>query len=446
MKREIFNRLVKWKNKPDKTRKILMLKGARQVGKTWLLKELGETCFENYVYINLERYADTLTIFNETSNPEIIIEQLELIFETKIVPGKTLIIFDEIQSIPRALWMLKIFKEEASEYHICCAGSLLGVRIHNGISYPVGCLETIYVHPLNFKEFLIARGKESNVKYIENSSIDKLEEMSFDHLEYLLREYMFIGGMPAAVQTWLDTHDYNEVKDVLTNIEDDYRSDFSKYADINTSRKITEVWENISKQLAKENKKFIFGLVREGARAKDYSLALQWLTDASIIRKVNCIETPKLPLTAYKERDVFKVYVNDIGLLTVLNKVSPRLLLNGDNLFSEYNGALTEQFVLQELSGFEDIAYWSKNNYEVDFLIQYETDIIPVEVKAGTTVHTKSLNQYKLNYNPNISVKTSLRGFKYQDGVINIPLYMLWALKSILNKLTDNSIKKMTIV
>lgn len=446
MKREIFERLVKWKNKPDGSRNVLMLKGARQVGKTWLLKELGEKCFEDYVYINLERYADTLTIFEETLDPHIIIEQLGLIFEKKIIPGKTLIILDEIQSVPRALLLLKFFKEEAPEYHVCCAGSLLGVRLHSGISYPTGCLETIYIRPLSFKEFLIASGKEENVKFIETASLEKLESMSFEHLEYLLREYMFIGGMPAAVQTWIDTKDYVEVKNILANIEDDYRSDFSKYTDAITSKKITEVWENISKQLSKENKKFIFGLIRNSARAKDYSLAIQWLTDSSVIQKVNCINTPKLPLSAYKETDVFKIFVNDIGLLTVLNQVSPKLILKGNELFSEYNGALTEQFVLQELYKFDDVAYWAKDNHEVDFVIQNDLDIIPIEVKAGTTVHTKSLNYYKDKYNPNLAVKTSLRGFKYQDGVLNIPLYMIWALKNILDKIPDNSIKKANIL
>ena len=422
MQREVFDELKKWRNKPDSSRKILMLKGARQVGKTWLLKELGKECFENYVYINLEKYVNEMSIFDETSEPRVIIKQLSLASETKIMPGKTLIILDEIQSVPRALALLKIFKEEVPEYHVCCAGSLLGVRLHSGVSYPVGCLETIYIHPMSFKEYLIANNKEQYVDYIENANINELEQMSFSSLEYLLREYMFIGGMPAAVQTWLDTQDYTEVKKELVNIEDDYRSDFSKYTDSDTSRKITEVWETISTQLAKENKKFIFGLVREGARAKDYSLAMQWLTDASVIRKVNCVETPKLPLNAYKARDIFKVYVNDIGLLSVLNKVSPKILVGGASMFSEYKGELTEQYVLQELSIFDDVAYWSKANFEVDFLIQNDMNIIPIEVK------------------------TSLRGFKYQDGVLNIPLYMIWALKDILEKLPKESVQKMNIL
>lgn len=440
MYREIYSELVKWKNKSDFDRKPLILRGARQVGKSWLMEKLGKDEFEDYIYINFELKNDLISIFDNTINPKDLIEYLSIAFRKKIKPGKTLIIFDEIQMAPRALTSLKYFKEMLPEYHICCAGSLLGIHLSQNRSFPVGKVEFLDVYPMNFKEFLIANGCKDYIDY----SIHKNFNAGLDtELQRYLKYYFFIGGMPAAVSKWIETKDFSSVSREIANIADAYISDIEKYSDKNVYFRIIDVWENLATQLSKDNSKYIFGLIKKGARAKDYSIAIQWLKDTAIIDSAYSISKPALPMKAYRELDNFKLYLNDIGLLSYLSGVDTMLILTDNKLFTEYKGALTEQFVFQELRQQFNLGYWASGNYEVDFLISYRNTIIPIEVKAGKTVNTKSLNYYRDKYNPKILVKTSLKEFDINNHVINVPLYYLWGLKDILNSnLTLDEVNK----
>lgn len=437
--REIMKKLNIWKNKPDNDRSPLIIQGARQVGKTYVMQKFGEENFENYVYINFEDSQDLYDIFDETLDPKKIIDYLSIYSSKPIIPGKTLIIFDEIQSVPRALTSLKYFNEKAPEYHICCAGSLLGIHLKPGTSFPVGKVEFLDLHPMSFKEFIIANKFERYIDYLEGLSIDELNNIpNIDDLKYLLRIYFYVGGMPKPVQVWIDTKDFSKVKEEHNKIVQSYLNDFSKYSDYATCLKIRQVWNSIPEQLSKENSsKFVFGLVKKGSRAKDYELAIQWLVDAALLKKVNAVQTAKLPLSAYAEMDIFKLYCLDIGLLSYLSDIDSRLILSSDKLFNEYNGALTEQFIMQELRELGTTFYWTEKNYEVDFIIQQYNKIIPIEVKAGTVVKTKSLDYYNKKYSPELRIKSSLRGFDYNSGVLNLPLYMFWLLPSLLKSLIE---------
>lgn len=360
-----------WKNKPDNDRSPLIIQGARQVGKTYVMQKFGEENFENYVYINFEDSQDLYDIFDETLDPKKIIDYLSIYSSKPIIPGKTLIIFDEIQSVPRALTSLKYFNEKAPEYHICCAGSLLGIHLKSGTSFPVGKVEFLDLHPMSFKEFIIANKFERYIDYLEGLSIDELNNIpNIDDLKYLLRIYFYVGGMPKPVQVWIDTKNFSKVKEEHNKI-------------------------------------------------------------------VKAFQTAKLPLSAYAEMDIFKLYCLDIGLLSYLSDIDSRLILSSDKLFNEYNGALTEQFIMQELRELGTTFYWTEKNYEVDFIIQQYNKIIPIEVKAGTVVKTKSLDYYNKKYSPELRIKSSLRGFDYNSGVLNLPLYMFWLLPSLLKSLIE---------
>lgn len=419
----------------------MILQGARQVGKTWILQEFGKTQFENYVYVNFEDTEELYDVFDETLNPHKIIEYLSIFSSQSITPGKTLIIFDEIQTVPRALTSLKYFKEEAPEYHICCAGSLLGIHLKPGTSFPVGKVEFMNIYPLSFKEFVIANGFGKYISYLENLDLNDLKSFSnIQDLKHLLRIYFYVGGMPKPVQTWVDTRNFANVKFEIENIVQSYLNDFAKYSDPETCLKIRQVWSSIPEQLVKENSsRLFFGVVKPGSSAKDYELAIQWLVDASFLTKINAVQTSKLPLAAYAKLDLFKFYCLDIGLLSYLSGLDPKLILTSDKLFSEYNGALTEQFIMQELRNYGQTFYWTEKNYEVDFVIQQCNNIIPIEVKAGTVVKTKSLDYYNDKYKPKIRVKSSLRDFDYNSGVLNLPLYVFWLLPSLLDRLLGTS-------
>lgn len=432
MDRLLINDLCAWKEKVG--RKPLILQGARQVGKTWLLKEFGSRHFEDVCYVNFERSQPLNRIFEGSISPMKIVEQLSLFHGRKILPEKTLIIFDEVQEVPRALTSLKYFAEEAPEYPICCAGSLLGVALHQGTSFPVGKVEFLTLQPLSFQEFLIANEEKMLVDYILQGNFDT--EAFVEKLQDYLKSYFVIGGMPAAVQKWLDTHDYFEVEDTQRQLLQAYVDDFSKHAPSKLIAKIRYVWQSIPSQLAKENKKFVYGLVREGARAREYEDTLMWLSDTGLIRRVYRLSKPDLPLKAYEDLQSFKVYLLDVGLLRLLGGLSPKVIIEGCRIFEEFKGALTEQFVLQELSLFPRLNtshYWtSEASAEVDFVFSEGLEVYPLEVKSGVNVHAKSLKIYDGKYNPKYLYRTSLLPYEKNDRLINVPLYMLFALDRVL--------------
>ena len=432
MDRLLLEDLKSWKHKAD--RKPLILRGARQVGKTWLLKEFGSKCFEDVCYINFEQKDLLEAIFVGSLSPKRIIDQLSVFHGRRILPVTTLLIFDEVQEMPRALTSLKYFAEEAPEYAICCAGSLLGVALHEGTSFPVGKVDFLDLYPLSFREFLLANHEEMLIDYILEGNRD-LQAFGQKLTDYL-KSYFVIGGMPAAIMKWLDTHDFYEVDDVQQQIIAAYQNDFSKHAPRQLVEKIRYVWDSIPSQLAKENKKFIFGLVREGARAREYEDTLLWLSDAAEIIRTYNVSKPDVPLKAYAELKNFKVFLMDVGLLRALSGVAPKVILEGSKIFEEFKGALTEQFVCQELQLFKRLQtnyYWtSASKAEVDFLVSDGMEVYPLEAKAGFTMNAKSLKSYKERYSSTKwCLRTSLLPYERNEeaGIINIPLYMLFALE-----------------
>ena len=355
-----MNDLIKWKNK--KNRLPLILKGARQVGKTWLLNEFGRTAFENVLSINFENAPGLKEVFDGDISPQRILDLLGALHGKRIKPRETLMIFDEVQEIPRALTALKYFAEQAPEYAICCAGSLLGVALHSGTSFPVGKVDYLTLGPLNFEEFLLANGEASLIDYVRNSGLREYPKTIVEKLTDYLKQYFIIGGMPSAVNAWLDDRDYSEVEARQRDILETYENDFSKHAPKNIVPKLRYLWNSVPSQLAKENKKFIYGLVREGARARDYEEAMLWLLDSGLLRKVGRITKAAAPLKAYEDLKAFKLYHLDVGLLRVMSELSPDAILDGIRIFEEFKGALTEQFVLTELAGTDfirNIYYWT---------------------------------------------------------------------------------------
>lgn len=430
MDRLLMEALKDWKGKPD--RLPLILKGARQVGKSWLLQEFGRTCFEDVVYVNFENAGNLSEIFDGVIEPQRIIDYLGAVHGRRIEPQRTLVIFDEVQEVPRALTSLKYFAEQAPKYAICCAGSLLGVALHSGTSFPVGKVEFLSLQPLSFQEFLLANGKEAICDFIRGGGFNKLPENLYDDLSDLLKQYFVVGGMPQAVQTWLTTRDFSKVGAVQNNILETYQNDFSKHAPASLVPRLRYLWNSIPSQLARENKKFVYGLIREGARAREYEDALLWLQDSGLIRKVGCVTAGSVPLKAYEDLKAFKLYHLDVGLLARMSELSPASIIDKTGVFQEFKGALTEQFVLQELAGRPEIHslyYWtSKAAAEVDFLFDWNGHVVPVEAKAGMVVHAQSLKQFRMKYQPDLSIKTSLRNLDCRDGVLNLPLTLLWNL------------------
>lgn len=432
MKRLLIAELERWRTK--KERKPLILRGARQVGKTWLLKEFGRKYFKDVCYINFEQKELLESIFEGALSPARIIEQLSVYRRKKISSEKTLLIFDEVQEVPRALTALKYFAEEAPEYAICCAGSLLGVALHEGTSFPVGKVDFLDLHPLSFKEFLMASGEEMLVEHIMSGNRE-LAPFIPDLTDYL-KKYFIVGGMPAAVQKWLDSGDFFAVEDVQKNLISAYENDFSKHAPKSLVEKIRYVWNSIPSQLAKENKKFVFGLVREGARAREYEDALLWLGDAGEIIRTYNVSKPDVPLKAYADLKAFKVFLLDVGLLRCLSGLSPKVILEGSRIFEEFKGALTEQYVCQELQLFRRLQanyYWtSSSKAEVDFLLSDGAKVVPLECKSGQNLNAKSLKSYKDRYSPSLALRTSLLPYEKNvpAGTTNLPLYILFVLES----------------
>lgn len=429
MYRKLLDDLKDWKVK--KGRLPLILKGARQVGKTWLLNEFGKTCFDDVLYINFENAENLGELFAGVIEPQRIIDLLGALHGKKVIPEKTLLIFDEVQEIPRALTALKYFAENAPEYPICCAGSLLGVTLHKGTSFPVGKVDFLTLQPLTFEEFLIANNEGILCDYIRKAELVPLPQAFVDKLYDYLKLYFVIGGMPAAVQIWLDERDFNKVEEKQLAILETYTQDFSKHAPSSIVPKLRYLWNSIPSQLAKENKKFIYGLVKEGARAREYEDALLWLLDSGLIRRVGRITKGSLPLKAYEDLKSFKLYHLDIGLLRVMSELSPQAITQSLRIFEEFKGALTEQYALQELSSLHcirSIYYWTSGaTAEVDFVFSDGLRVIPVEVKASENVQARSLKVYREKYDTKLAIRTSLSNLRFDEGLLNIPLYVLWS-------------------
>ena len=432
MYRYAIEDLYKWKE--SKYRKPLIIEGARQVGKTWLMKEFGKQAYENTVYINFDANSQMSELFSADLNIERIMLGLELYVGHKINSENTLLIFDEIQEVPKALSSLKYFYENAPQYHIVCAGSLLGIALHSGTSFPVGKVDFLKLYPLSYKEFLKALGNEQFVDLLEKHDYTMITSFKQTYID-ALKQYYFVGGMPEAVLHFVENKDFNEVRGIQKRILNAYEQDFSKHAPNEIVPKIRMVWNSIPAQLAKENKKFIYGLVREGARAKDYETAIMWLCDCGLVHKVSRITTPHFPLKAYEDLKAFKLFLLDVGLLSCMTGIRQNILLDGNDMFVEFKGALTEQYVMQQLATISDISVYyytnDRSSAEIDFLIDNGETVIPVEVKAEVNLKAKSLKTYYEKYQPKISVRTSMVDYKKEDWLVNLPLYTVSEVNAI---------------
>lgn len=433
MDRFALEKLKQWKEK--KNRKPLIIRGARQVGKTWLMKEFGRTCFKKTAYVNFDSNTRMRQVFEGDINIERMILAISAETGVSINSQDTLLIFDEVQEVPKALTALKYFCEEAPQYAILAAGSLLGVAMHKGTSFPVGKVDFMDLYPLNFREFLCALGEERFVEILDSSDKDMVTMFKSKYLDRV-REYYYVGGMPEVVQCYVDTKDFNEVREIQKNLLNYYQQDFSKHAEATLVPRLNLVWNSIPMQLAKENKKYIYGQVREGARAKDFELAIQWLMDCGLIHKVQRIKKPDLPLKAYVDLDAFKIYLLDIGLLIAMVDLDARVIIDGNRIFTEFKGALTEQYVLQQLIadlGVEAYYYSTeKSSGEIDFLLQGRSSILPLEVKAEENLRAKSLKAFCEKYHPAYAVRTSMSDYREQEWMTNIPLYNICRIKQYL--------------
>ena len=435
MDRFALEKLKQWKEK--KNRKPLIIRGARQVGKTWLMKEFGRTCFKKMAYVNFDSNTRMRQVFEGDINIERLILAISAETGVSIDSRDTLLIFDEVQEVPKALTALKYFCEEASEYAIVAAGSLLGVAMHKGTSFPVGKVDFMDLYPLSFREFLCALGEERFVEILDSSDTDMVRMFKSKYIDRL-REYYYVGGMPEVVQSYVGSKDFNQVREIQKNLLNYYQQDFSKHAEATLVSRLNLVWNSIPMQLAKENKKYIYGQVREGARAKDFELAIQWLMDCGLIHKVQRIKKPGLPLKAYLDLDAFKIYLLDIGLLMAMVDLDARVIIDGNRIFTEFKGALTEQYVLQQLIadlGIEAYYYSTeKSSGEIDFLLQGKSSILPLEVKAEENLRAKSLKAFCEKYHPACAVRTSMSDYREQEWMTNIPLYNICRIKKYLDQ------------
>ena len=435
MKRIIMDELVKWKNRKD--RKPLIIKGVRQCGKTYILNEFGKRCYDGIAYFNFEGNPSLTERFEQDLDPGRIIMELGVLKGKKIDPETTLIIFDEIQFCNKALTSLKYFSEKLPEYHIVCAGSLLGIPLSKPLSFPVGKVDFITMYPMNLYEFLYACGEDMLVEYIEkNVNINEpMPKMFEDKLKTLLKTYFVTGGMPEVVKVWIDTKDIEEVERKQDDILNSYELDFAKHAPATDFPKLSLIWKSTPGQLARESGKFIYGYVKPGARAKDLEDSLQWLISAGMVYKVTKIEKPYIPLSAYENQKYFKIYMSDIGLMRRISKLPASSIYEDSILYTEFKGALTENYILNELVNLlkEVPYYWKSGNMaEVDFVAQFDDKIIPIEVKSALNVKSRSLSVYRDKYKPEISVRTSMQNIKNNERLINIPLYIFWMIKSLI--------------
>lgn len=428
MIRTAMAELTLWKAK--KRRKPLIIRGARQVGKTWLMKEFGAAEYENVVYINFDNNERMKNLFEGSLDVGRLIIGMELYAGHKIDAENTLLIFDEVQEVPKALTALKYFDEDAPQYHIICAGSLLGVALHQGTSFPVGKVEFLDLYPLSFFEFMMAMGKGQFVELLKMGDFKMASTFKQEYMD-LLKHYYYVGGMPEVVLNFSENRDFNEARDIQRRILSAYEQDFSKHAPIEAVPRIRMLWNSIPAQLSKENKKFIYGLIKEGARAREYELALLWLTDCGLVHKVHRVTAPGLPLKAYEDEKAFKLFLLDVGLLSCMTGLRQSVLLDGNELFKEFKGALTEQYVLEQLKTLKGLEtyYWTsaRGTAEVDFVVDTGDNIVPVEVKAEVNLQAKSLKVFREKFAPALSVRTSIADYKTEDWLLNLPL---WAVET----------------
>ena len=426
MQRKILQSLQNWKQNPN--RKPLIIQGARQVGKTWAMKHFGEQSFEQVAYINFDNNPRMKTLFSGDYDINRLILGLKIESGVDIQAHNTLIIFDEVQEVPQALSSLKYFYENAPEFYIVSAGSLLGVSLHHQVSFPVGKVDFLPLYPMDFHEFLLAVGKQDLVELLNLKDWPLISAMKSRYIE-LLRQYYFVGGMPEAVKVFIEAQNFDAVRQVQKNLLMAYEQDFSKHIrDGQTVQKVRSIWHAIPEQLAKENKKFIYANLQKGARSKDYEIALQWLKDSGLVHSVPRIKKPHLPLSAYQD-NAFKLYGLDIGLLSAQSHLDASVLLDGSRIFSEFKGALTEQYVLQQLIANQDnpVFYWAteKGTAEVDFVVQQKQAVIPIEVKAEENLKAKSLKVYVEQFQPAHAFRFSMADYREQDWLVNVPLYSI---------------------
>jgi predicted AAA+ superfamily ATPase len=425
MKRREIARLVAWKSAKD--RKPLIIRGARQVGKTWLMKEFGKQEFKQTAYINFESSPVLKTLFSADFSIPRILTAIQIETGITVEAGNTLIILDEIQEAPGGLTSLKYFQENAPQYHVLAAGSLLGVALRSQSSFPVGKVEFMDLHPLDFLEFLEASKQLPLADAIRSRDWPLITGFQFRYKE-LLKQYYYVGGMPEAVASFSENTDFAAVRKIQKNILTAYEQDFSKYALQSIVPRIRMLWNSIPSQLAKENRKFIYGKLRPGARAKEYEEAISWLIDCGLIHKINNVTKPAIPLKAYEELGVFKLFLTDIGLLSAMVDLDTKSLLEGNTLFTEFKGALTEQYVLQQLlCHYQDIYYWAPANArsEIDFLLQIGSELIPIEVKAEENLRARSLQVFQEKYHPKRAIRTSMSDYRKEERLTNLPLYAI---------------------
>lgn len=426
MYRMAMESLYRWKD--SKYRKPLIIEGARQVGKTWLMKAFGKEAYADTIYINFDSNPRMAGLFEPDLDTDRLILGLELYTGRKIDPSQTLLVFDEIQEVPRALASLKYFCENAPQYHIICAGSLLGIALHQGTSFPVGKVDFLKLYPLSFREFLMATGNERFAELLDKRDYEMISSFQQTYMD-CLRYYYFVGGMPEAVQVFSESKDFNEVRAIQNRILAAYEQDFSKHAPNEIVPKIRMIWNSIPSQLAKENKKFVYGLVREGGRARDYETALMWLSDCGLVHRISRVTNARIPLKAYEDLKAFKLFIVDVGLLGCMTGLHQSTLIDGNKLFTEFKGALTEQYVCQQLKTIEDLSIYyytnDRGSCEIDFVIDTGEQIVPVEVKAETNLKAKSLKTFRERFEPGRSVRTSMASYKEEEGLVNLPLYAI---------------------
>lgn len=432
MYRMAMENLFAWKQ--SRRRKPLIIEGARQVGKTWLMKEFGRQAYGDTVYINFDSNARMAELFASDLDTKRLVLGLELYAGRKIDPENALLIFDEVQEVPRALAALKYFCEDAPQYHIVCAGSLLGIALHRGTSFPVGKVDFLKLYPLSFQEFLMAIGKKQFSELLDQQDFSMITSFRETYAD-ALKQYYFVGGMPEAVESFAENQDFNEVRQIQKRILAAYEQDSSKHAPNEVVPRLRMLWNSIPAQLAKENKKFIYGLVREGARAKDYETALLWLSDCGLVHRVSRVNAPGIPLRAYEDMKAFKLFVLDVGLLGCMTGLHQRTLLDGNALFVEFKGALTEQYVCQQLKTLADLelCYYTndRGSCEVDFVVDTGGRVMPLEVKAETNLRAKSLKTYREKFSPELAIRTSMADYRKEDGLVNLPLYAIGQIGSL---------------
>ncbi len=424
MERKIYTQLVGWKN--QKLHKPLILNGVRQCGKTYILKEFGKREFESLVYVSCDRNENLKAIYAGGFDTSRIIQGLSALTGVDIIPGKTLIFLDEVQAFPQALEALKYFCEDAPEYHIVVAGSLLGVALHTGVSFPVGKVQTMRLFPMDFEEFLMAMGENQLLKLMHSKDYELMNAFH-EKLKDYLHQYYYVGGMPEVVKSYVENRLLNQVRTIQNEILSNYASDFSKHAPTQEVPRIDMVWQSILGQLSKENKKFVYGVLKKGGRAKEFELAIQWLVDAGLVYKITKVTKPELPLKFYEDLSAFKLYLCDCGLMGAMADSSAKDVLLGDNVFTEYKGAFTEQYVLQQLlaSGIDHIYYYSSDTsrMEIDFLIQRDGVLLPIEVKGGTSIKATSLHNYLMEHSTISAILYSMLPYRKQENITNMPLY-----------------------